>query len=254
MPARQLTRPANRVRRASIHRTAHRSGDWLWLFDLDNTLHDTSHKIFAHISVGMTEAVMESLGVSEDVAHELRRKYWEMYGATMIGLARHHGVDPHQFLHRSHSFDITPLVKADKGLRQRFKKLPGRKVLVTNAPLHYAKAVLMHLGILRDFESIWAIEHMKVHGQYRPKPSVSLMRHILACEGARANRTVLVEDTLDNLKAARAVGLRTIHIFHPGTPFAHRRKGRPHYVDMRIHQIGDLLTGKRKLVRRHPST
>lgn len=250
MPFRQLTRPATRVRRASIHRSSHRPDDWVWLFDLDNTLHDTSHKIFAHISVGMTEAVMESLNVDETTAHELRRKYWEQYGATMIGLAKHHDVDPHQFLYRSHSFDVRPLIKAEKGLAQRFRKLPGRKVLVTNAPLHYAKAVLMHLGILKDFESIWSVEHMRVHGHYRPKPSVSLMRHILACEGTRPGRTVLIEDTLSNLKAARAVGLRTVHIYHPGTPFAHRRKGRPHYVDLRINQIRDLLTGRRKLTRR----
>ena len=246
-PRRQLIRPATRVRRARVHHEIHQTGNMVWLFDLDNTLHDTSHKIFAHISVGMTEAVMESLGVDEQTAHELRRRYWERYGATMIGLAKHHGVDPHRFLHRSHDFDVAAMVKAPKGLRYKLRQLPGRKVLVTNAPLHYAKAVLDHLGLLRQFHSIWSVEHMKVHGQYRPKPSTSLMRHILAHEGAHPSRTVLVEDTLSNLKSARAVGIRTVHVYHPGTPFAHSRKGRPHYVDLRVNQVSDLLVQRRPL-------
>lgn len=247
MQARRLTGPATRLRRARVHDEVPQTDSLVWLFDLDNTLHDTSHKIFAHISTGMTEAVMECLNVDEQKAHELRRIYWEKYGATMIGLVKHHGIDPHTFLHRSHSFDVPSLVKAQRGLRNKLRRLPGRKVLVTNAPLHYAKAVLRHLGLLQQFHSIWAVEHMRVHGQYRPKPSHSLMRHIIACEGAHPSRTVLVEDTLSNLKSARAVGIRTVHVFHPGTPFAHRRKGRPHYVDLRVNDVSHLLTQRRPL-------
>ena len=41
---RQLQRPAVRVRRS--RRTAAHDDGLLWLFDLDNTLHDTSHAIF----------------------------------------------------------------------------------------------------------------------------------------------------------------------------------------------------------------
>ena len=123
----------------------------VWLFDLDNTLHDTSHAIFAEISRGMTAAVCEALDCDADTANLLRSRYWERYGATVIGMVRHHGVDAHEFLHRSHSFDVAPLVRAERGLAHRLSRLPGRKVLVTNAPLHYARNVLAHLGILRAF-------------------------------------------------------------------------------------------------------
>jgi putative hydrolase of the HAD superfamily len=192
-----------KVRRARIGGEFAKSSDHLWLFDLDNTLHDTSHQLFGHISRGMTEAVMECLDVDEEQAHEIRQRYWRRYGATMIGLFKHHGIDPQVFLHRSHQFDVRPLIRAESGLRDKLGRLPGRKVLVTNAPLHYARAVLKHLGLLRHFHSLWSIEHLKIHGHFRPKPSVSLMRHIIACEGASAARTVLVEDTLENLRGAR---------------------------------------------------
>jgi putative hydrolase of the HAD superfamily len=244
---RQLLTPMIRMHRTRVGGDYAKSSDRLWLFDLDNTLHDTSYKIFGHISQGMTEAVMSCLGVDEKEAQDIRQRYWRQYGATMIGLVKHHGVDPQVFLHRSHSFDVRPLIRAESGLRDKLGRLPGRKVLVTNAPLHYARAVLKHLGLLRHFHSLWSIEHLKIHGHYRPKPSVSMMRHILAREGVSAARTVLVEDTLENLRGARQAGMKTVHIYHPLTPFAHQRRGRPNYVDLRVNRVGDLLLQKRPL-------
>jgi putative hydrolase of the HAD superfamily len=250
MQARRLVlRPATRVRRG--RRVADPSSDGpherLWLFDLDNTLHDTSHAIFPRIDHGMTQAVSETLGVDIDTANELRRRYWKRYGATMIGLMRHHGVDPHGFLLRSHDFDVAPLVRAERGLPRALRALTGRKVLLTNAPLHYAKAVLRHLGILHHFNSLWGIEEMRLHGEFRPKPSPALLHHVLAREGVPAARAVLVEDTLANLRAARRVGLRTVHVYHPGTPFSKGDSQRPAYVDLRVNSVRDLLLGRRPL-------
>ena len=216
----------------------------VWLFDLDNTLHDTSYKIFPAINVGMTAAVMESLCVDEPTANALRTKYWKRYGATMIGMVRHHGISAHEFLHRSHRFDVAPLIRAERGLAFKLNQLPGRKVLVTNAPLHYARAVLKHLGILRCFDSLWGVEQMRLHGHFRPKPSITMMRHILSHEGINPRRAILVEDTLENLRGARSAGLRTVHVFHPGTPFAHGKNGRPDFVDLRIKNVGHLLLRK----------
>src|SRR6478735_4466657 len=140
---RLLLRPAVRMRRS--RREATGVSERLWLFDLDNTLHDTSHAIFPKIDHGMTMAVAEALNVDIDTANDLRRQYWQRYGATMIGMVRHHGVNPHEFLHRSHDFDVNPLVRAEKALAYKLRQLPGRKVLLTNAPLHYARSVLSQL-------------------------------------------------------------------------------------------------------------
>ena len=247
-----------RSRRAGVHRPSQRQGALagspaqaqqtpVWLFDLDNTLHDTSHKIFREINIGMTTAVMESLNLDEAAASELRTRYYRRYGATLLGLVRHHNIDPHVFLQRSHAFEVAPLVKAERGLRDKLNRLPGRKVLVTNAPLHYARAVLKHLGILRCFDHLWGIEQMQFLGRFRPKPSVSLMRYILAHEGVHPRRAVLVEDTVENLRSARKAGLRTVHVFHPGSSFGRFKNGRPDFVDLRVNCAGDLLLRKRPL-------
>jgi len=242
---RLLQRPAIRLCRS--RRASGAGGGKLWLFDLDNTLHDTSHAIFGRISLGMTAAVCETLGCDEATANQLRAKYWRRYGATVIGMVEHHGVKAQAFLARSHDFDVKPLIRAESHLYAKLSRLPGRKVLLTNAPLHYARQVLRHLGILRCFDSLWGIEQTRIHGAFRPKPSPALIRHVLAREGVPASRAVLVEDTLDNLRGARGVRLRTVHVVHPGTPFARGQRGRPHYVDLRVNSVGHLLLQRRPL-------
>ena len=63
-----------------------------WLFDLDNTLHDASHAAFGPTNQAMTDYIAEHLGVSHEEAWSLRQHYWKRYGATLLGLVKHHGV------------------------------------------------------------------------------------------------------------------------------------------------------------------
>jgi len=218
-----------------------RSRDPVWLLDLDNTLHNTSHAIFAHIDRCMGQAVQDVLGVDATTAHTLRRQYWKRYGATLIGLVRHHKVNAREFLLRSHDFVVEPLVQAESDLAGKLRRLRGRKILLTNAPLDYALAVLRHLHCLHLFDSLWGVEEMRLFGDYRPKPSRSMLRHVLARERITPRRAVLVEDTLSNLKPARAVGIRTAYLFHAATPFSRRQRGRAPYVDLRIRRFGELV-------------
>lgn len=213
----------------------------VWLFDLDNTLHDASKGIFGMIDQRMGLAVAEALGVPADQADILRRRYWKRYGATAIGLARHHGVNLHQFLARCHDFDVQPLVHAEKGLKARLRALPGTRIVLTNAPGHYARRVLKALGILQEFDGLWAIDHMMPMGLARPKPSLGLMRQIVAQLNVPAHRIILVEDTLRNLKSARQVGMKTVYLYHPGTPFTRQQHGRNQTVDVRVNRLSTLL-------------
>ena len=106
------------------------------------------------------------------------------------------------------------------------KRLPGRKILLTNAPASYAHHVLRHLGLHRHFADHLPIESMVVHRQLRPKPSRLLLRRLLAREGISARRCVLVEDTLENLRPARRLGMRTVWIS--------RSLRYPRWLDLRL--------------------
>jgi len=223
----------------------------VWFFDLDNTLHDASHAIFATIDRRMTDYVVQHLELEEPDANQLRLTYWRRYGATMLGLTRHHAVDPHHFLRETHDFDIAGLVRAERGLARLFARLPGRKVLLTNAPDLYARAVVRELALHRHLGARYAIERMRVHGTFRPKPSQAMLRHILARERlagrANAGRAVLVEDNLANLRAARSVGFRTVLLtrHHLG-----RALHGEAYVDVRLASVHQLPRAARLVCRR----
>ena len=51
----------------------------------------------------MTAYIVEKLGLSHDEANRLRTDYTSRYGAVLLGLIRHHAIDPHEFLARVHA-------------------------------------------------------------------------------------------------------------------------------------------------------
>ncbi|MEF9385726.1 pyrimidine 5'-nucleotidase [Ralstonia solanacearum species complex bacterium KE056] len=185
----------------------------VWLFDLDNTLHHASHAIFPQINRLMTAYVARVLGTDEATANRVRVDYWRRYGATILGMVRHHGVDPDDFLAQAHRFDdLRAMVRAERGLAQLLRALPGRKILLTNAPAAYAREVLRHIGLRRAFSREIAVEHMWVHRRLRPKPDPLMLRRLLARERIAPSRAILVEDTLSHLKRYRRLGLSTVWV------------------------------------------
>lgn len=181
----------------------------VWIFDLDNTLHDARPHIFPHINRWMTEYVATLLDVGEEDASELRDLYWRRYGATLIGLVRHHQVDPAHFLRETHRFtDIQRLVVGRRELRNVLRRLPGRKIVFSNAPGRYANAVLQALGVRDLFDDVFSIERT----QLRPKPQAHGFLRLMHEHGLMAARCIMVEDSLDNLRTARRLGMKTVWV------------------------------------------
>lgn len=227
-------------------------GGLVFFFDLDDTLHDASHSIFRQIDTRMTDYVERHLSVDREEANRLRTLYWRRYGATLLGLVRHHAVDAAHFLDQTHDFDVASLVRSERGLTRLFARLPGRKVLLTNAPMVYANAVLRALAVHRHFGARYTIETMRVHGSFRPKPSRLMLRAMLARERVPACRAVLVEDSTVNLKAARSLGFRTVlmtgHGARPGV-FPDLGPRRMRRAGLVIRSLHELTHGLRRLRR-----
>ena len=190
----------------------------LWLFDLDNTLHDASHAILPAIHDNMNAFLAQTLGsdgqsASAELVNHTRNLYWKRYGATLLGMMKHHDVKPAAFLEAAHRFtDLPAMLRFERGLARLLKRLPGKKILLTNAPYRYSRDVLCHLGLHQHFARHIAIESMWVHRQLRPKPSKALLRKLLARHKVPARRCILVEDTCSALKSAKSLGMRTVWI------------------------------------------
>ncbi|MBX3604224.1 MAG: pyrimidine 5'-nucleotidase [Piscinibacter sp.] len=182
-----------------------------WLFDLDNTLHDASHAAFGPTNRAMTEYIAEHLGLAYDAAWSLRQHYWKHYGATLLGLVRHHGVRAAHFLEQTHRLPgLEQRLRTSAHDRAALKRLPGRKLILTNAPRAYALRVLDTLRLTDCFDGVLSIEDMTMFGQPRPKPDARMFRHVLARLKLRPVDCVLVEDTLEHQKAAHAIGMRAV--------------------------------------------
>jgi putative hydrolase of the HAD superfamily len=226
-------------------KTKPRASSFTWLFDLDNTLHDASHAIFPAIHANMNAYMAQVLGsddkpASAAVVDAARYDYWRRYGATLLGMVKHHGVRADDFLREAHRFDDLPrMIRAERGINRMLRRLPGRKILLTNAPRRYSREVMRHLGLHRHFTQHIAIEAMRVHRQWRPKPSKHLLRKIIAGKRLSAGRCVLVEDTIATLKAAKTLGMRTAWITRYLSAAANPTK-RPFYVDVKVKSIGQL--------------
>ena len=211
------------------------SGD-AWIFDLDNTLHDASAYVMPRIDRAMTLYICEHLSMSEPEANALRKVYWRRYGATLLGLMRHHRTDPDHFLWHTHQFaDLPSVICAEPGLCGVLSRLKGRKLVFSNAPSHYALAVLGALGIQHLFEQVYTIEHTR----YRPKPDAFGFLRLARARHLRPRHCIMVEDNLENLRTAKRLGMCTVWVAQYERHG--QRAGRaPGYVDRRVRRLAEL--------------
>ena len=220
----------------------------VWLFDLDDTLHDASRAAMRELTQAMGEYMARELAISPAECDALRRRYWQRYGATLLGLMHHHGVQAAHFLHHTHLLPgLEQRVRGHAADLAALARLPGRKYILTNAPVAYAMRVLGVLGIAPLFDGILSIEDMRMFGHLRPKPDARMLRWMAARLGVPPARCVLVEDTLVHQKAARSVGMGTVWMQRwlrdapgLGSHRAHRLHRRPAYVDRRVRRLIDL--------------
>lgn len=220
----------------------------VWLFDLDNTLHDASHRVMAMFDVSMNAFIEQALGLTADEADRMRRDYWRRFGATLLGLERLHGVRTADFLDAAHRLpELEAALRWDRRDVRAVRGLPGRKYVLTNAHSGYARRVLKHVGLARSFDGVIGIEHMRMFGQTRPKPDTRMFRRLLARLKLRASQCVLVEDTLVHQRAAHSLGLRTVWMQAHLKANAHgpevgtRLRRRPAYVHVRIRTLQALV-------------
>ena len=198
----------------------------IWIFDLDDTLHDASANIFPEMHQHMVRYIQNTLSLTEHHAEQLRAHYWRMYGATLKGLVRHHNIDAHHFLRHTHTFtDLPSMVIQVKRLRSLLKKLPGRKCVFTNGQRDYALAVLEIMGIADCFELVFSVESAKLHA----KPSVRGFKMLLQTLKANARDCIMLEDSLPALMTAKRLGMKTIWVT--------KQLQKPSFVDYRINSV-----------------
>jgi putative hydrolase of the HAD superfamily len=213
----------------------------VWLFDLDDTLHHASKHIFPRQYEAMHRFIEQRFALTPEQAVALRRELFLRHGTTGFGLYREHGIGLHEFFEAvQDDAELERLVEWHSADWNALHRLPGRKVLLTNAQRSYAARVLRRIGLAHLFERIVCFDDMHFAGRPRPKPDTRMLRMLCARMHVRPARCMLIEDTIGHLKAARRIGLRTA-LMRRYSPWARRCRGRPAYVCAKIAAVRELM-------------
>jgi putative hydrolase of the HAD superfamily len=176
-----------------------------WLFDLDNTLYPVESGFMREIEARMTAYVQKVTGLARDDAFKLQKSYLAEHGLTLTGLIRNHGVEPKDFHKIFHDMSLDALAH-DPELVAAIERLPGRRLIFTNADDVHAERVLEHLGLAHLFSDVF---HIGDAG-YVPKPAPETFAKISAAHGIAPRETAFFEDSERNLAPAAALGMTTV--------------------------------------------
>jgi putative hydrolase of the HAD superfamily len=159
----------------------------------------------------------------------MREHFWRTYGTTLNGLMRHHGVHPRHFLAETHVFpELADLVVRENALKHALQRLGGTRLVFSNAPRHYVGQVLKAIGLDRYFDGVYAIEDAR----YRGKPALHGFHFLLRKHNLDPHRCAMVDDMLENLRAAHRLGMSTVWVSNV--------RRRVPYVDVRVSSVTEL--------------
>ena len=189
--------------------------------DLDDTLYPQGNGVWHAIGDRITLFLIDRLGLTEQEAIGLRRRYFEQYGTTLNGLRLHHQIDPADYLGFVHDLPLDRYLQPDPALRRMLAALRVQRVVFTNADRAHAERVLNALGIAGEIGSIIDIYAL----EFANKPELSAYTRAIALASAPGPETcVLVDDMPRNLHPASGLGMTTVYVgpgFPPG-PIDHR--------------------------------
>jgi putative hydrolase of the HAD superfamily len=182
-----------------------------WVFDLDNTLYPHHLNLWQQVDERIRAYVSDFLQVSKDEAFRVQKDYYKRYGTTMRGLMTEHGLKPDDYLDFVHRIDHSPLTP-NPALGAALKKLPGRKLILTNGTRKHADAVMQRLEIGQHFEDVFDIAAADLD----PKPMSQVYERFLSRHAVDPAKAAMFEDLARNLETPHALGMTTVLVVPEG--------------------------------------
>jgi len=183
------------------------------VFDLDNTLYNPSSGVLNEIDSRINIFMKKVL--SFDDVDEIRVFYRNAYGTTLLGLMKHYGVKPQDYLDFVHDIDYANLLGKDYKLIEVLNNLDGEKIIFTNGSRLHAINTLSCLGILEHFSEIFSIEDYLEF----PKPFDPAYLKIIDKLGISPEYSVYFEDSHRNLNASKKFGFKTALVWSESADF-----------------------------------
>jgi len=181
-------------------------------FDCDDCLYKNQWATAAALDMQFGKYCETKLGVTKDRMMEL----FQRHGTTLCGLVREGHLeekDVDSFLQEVH--DIHLDIDPDPALREMLLSLPHRRWVFTAATREHAERCLDKLGIRDVFEGIVACSSQEMIKRvgFVSKHDPSCFHAAMDIAGVprdNANKCMLLDDSVRNIKTARSVGFHTV--------------------------------------------
>lgn len=207
-----------------------------WIFDLDNTLYQATEALMQDQDRKLRAFVSAFLDVDHEEARRIQKAYFREYGLTLRGLMVNHGLDPERYIAAMGPTEVDEIAPAPH-LARAIARLPGRKLIYTNAWSGHALAVLERLGIADQFAAIHDIRA----AHYVPKPDVAAYRALCQRHCVDATTALMIDDVVHNLGPAAEIGMTTVWL-KTGAEWA-RGAGPGAFVHHVVENLADWLEG-----------
>lgn len=177
------------------------------VFDLDDTLYPPGNGLWDDIGERINRYMIDRLGFDPAQVNETRRQYYQKYGTTLRGLMTAcPDVVPEDYLAYVHDVDLGRYLAPDPALAARLSELPQFKVIFTNSDAPHARRVLACLGLQTLFNAIVDIRAMHFYNKPLPQAYAALLDRL----AVPADQCLYIEDSLKNLRPAKALGMTTV--------------------------------------------
>lgn len=203
-----------------------------WVFDLDDTLYPRSVGVHEQLRHRVVAFVAQHLQLEHQAAEAIHLDYYERFGSTMQGMVELHGVVPAEFLDFVHDIDLSMLVPNPR-LIDVIDRLPGRRVVFTNASRGHAEAALAAMNLSDRFDVVVSIENSGFVG----KPHLSAFELLFASHDVVPGTAAMFEDRPGNLLVPHELGMKTVLVVDPALRAATSNAAAPAHVDYLVDDL-----------------
>ena len=180
------------------------------LFDLDDTLYNGNTGLWQAIRDNIYSFMTDKLGIPYDEVGPMREKLFVEYGTTMRGLTEFYEFDMVEYMDYVHNLPLDQYLAPNPDLYALINKYSVKKYIFTNSDTNHAERVMRFMKV-RDLFEQTVVDVISLFPYCKPMPE--------AFEKARqmtgnlpAEKIVFVDDSLANIKSAKALGFQTIWI------------------------------------------
>jgi putative hydrolase of the HAD superfamily len=205
-----------------------------WLFDLDNTIYPLESGLGTLIERKITDYMVKVTGLPRDEAYALQKRYLAVHGLTLRGLMVEHGVDPDDYHAQFVDLSLECLAQ-DEALKAALGRLPGRRLIFTNADAGHAERVAAHLGLTGLFDDVFHIGS----ADFTPKPHPDAFARIIAAHDVAPASTAFFEDSERNLAPAATLGMTTVLVGE------HAAQSKAAFIHYRTRRLAPFLAAAR---------